>query len=858
VKKKRKKQKKNKTMPLFRNASIAMSLLSWFTTYDGFKNTVFASNGHSGLTAALSSMAIQIVLLGGVLHLCPTILSIYERYKNKKQVRGKWVIRLPYTEEAENTTNKILSKIEQKIEKLSNQYIKGFFKGIMAVINNIMAMGKRLLEKLPFHTKTIVSAAILIIVFLFLLKQKNPLKQGIIIIIVYLVWKFWLFIYHMLMIASVMLLFIFALVTSVTFSYISIVNNMYQTDFAVNANMELDEFIKGTIQEMETDNQEYVDAIRTKLIKQLKKDGEDIIRQSAQSRAKDYAETTAKLLKLVETKELIELNHLYKGISKRKHLLKKSKKSIKYYYRSVKLVYTQALYADFIAAEKLGDTQFAAGLKSKTNNLNRDKYAIYSEYHYQYLRAVKVYNDWIGDLRKKNGKVPSLEKMQSLQDYCATIQSGLKNLKKVINDMEDSFAEQHTRRLLSEAKMNMDSLELEAANVQDKVESLINNSYGKDSLSFEQLIAAFGSSDTSMEDLNDARTQLLEIQGTILSKKKTGDEKTKDITILIHNIENYIDAVTYVNALQSMKQKANINYNIVIEQEKVENNQEEMEIEDTKTDMDTDTEAETRNATTAAVVAVDDSIVTCGSVSIDLSGSTEASIKNNAVASKESESVDENNKNEVEGEKERMDVIDVTSDEWTEIKKSQMTELVGLIYSHPANLYCSAVTRGSIETYLNMNEPEKMKKEAILFKVKTSWDLKNAGNKESIVSRMFNMIPFNKAKEEIVSKEQEQLLIDHEEIYWIIYANYREKAEHYRKAYLDTSESEKAFNLFLGEDSFFPYKGKAIMSFVFAAFLDGGAFMIGLLIFFAQKKKIVYHIKRKKKWLYINKKFLKH
>lgn len=850
----KKKQKKNKTMPLFRNASIAMSLLSWFTTYDGFKNTVFASNGHSGLTAALSSMAIQIVLLGGVLHLCPTILSIYERYKNKKQVQGKWVIRLPYTDEPENTANEILSKIEQRIEKLSNKYIKGFFKGIMAAVNNIMLMGRQVLEKLPFRTKTVVNAAILIIVFLFLLKQKNPLKQGIIIIIVYLVWKFWLFIYHMLMIASVLLLFIFALVTSVTFSYISIVNNMYQTDFAVNANMELDEFIKSTIQEMETDNQEYVDAIRTKLIKQLKKNGKKIIKKSAQSRAEDYAHTTAKLLKLVETKELIQLNKLFGEINKDKELLKNDKNEVKYVYRSIQLAYTQLQYADFIAANGLGDKQFAADLKNKTNNLNRDKYAIYSEYHHQYLRAVKVYNDWISNLRDGEA-VPSLEKMQSLQDYCATIQSGLKNLKEAINGMKNSFAKKHTRRLLSEAKMNMDSLELEAANVQDKVESLINNSYGKDSLSFEQLIAAFGSSATSIEDLNDARTQLLEIQGTILSKKKTGDEKTKDITILIHNIENYIDAVTYVNALQSMKQKANTNYNIVTEQEKMENNQEEIEIEDTETDMDTETEIQ--NATTAAVVDVDDSVITCGSVSIDLSGSTKASIKIKVATSKESESVDENNKNELEEEKEHMDVIDVTSDEWTGIKKSQMTELVGLIYSHPANLYCSAVTRGSIETYLNMDEPEKIKKEAILFKVKTSWDLKNAGNKESMVSHMFNKIPFNKTKKTIVSKDQEKLLIDHEEIYWIIYANYREKAEHYRKAYLDTSESEKAFNLFLGEDSLFPYKGKAVMSFVFAAFLDGGAFMIGLLIFFAQKKKIMYRVKKEKKWLYINKKFLK-
>jgi hypothetical protein len=67
------------------------------------------------------------------------------------------------------------------------------------------------------------------------------------------------------------------------------------------------------------------------------------------------------------------------------------------------------------------------------------------------------------------------------------------------------------------------------------------------------------------------------------------------------------------------------------------------------------------------------------------------------------------------------------------------------------------------------------------------------------------------------------------------------KAYTYRKNYLDTSESEKAFHLLLGGKEYFPYKGKAVLSVLFAAFLDVGAFGIGYFMYrMEENKKQVY------------------
>ncbi len=615
-------KRQNKSyMSLFFNATIVMSLLSWYTTYGGFKNTVFAEGQE--LTAGLASLAIQLILLGGVINYVPVIKTIWRSKKHK------WI-------------------------------------------------------------------------------------------------RFWL-------ITFVTCTFFLSMIASTMFSYISIANTIYKMDFEVNANIKMDEFMRNTMQEMEMDNQKYQDSLRELLITQMKESGEEIILESAFKRAKEYAATTSVLLEIVESKELVfldkDIDHIFKRV-----LLKKNDK-VQYWYNYIRKDYVDRLHRNLINSKNLGSTQFSAGLKNKINNLNRDKYAIYAEYHNQYAFSVDCYNRWISGLKssKNSNSLPTLEEMESLRDFCITIEDGLRNLQKSIDELADGYAEINTKRLISEAKMNMNFLILETDDLTEKVKSLIKNSYGQDSRSIEELISAFGSSETSLVELNNARRQLLEMQGVFLLEK---DEEVRNITLLMNVIERYIYAVEYSKSLDSLKMKVYTNYNIV--NSVGEDGDKNTGLSDVNTD----------SATGGAGVATDIGI-------------------------------EENSWLNV--------VIDVTPDGWKEIKKSQMTELEGLIYGHPLNIY--------------PDEEDDSTNEKKSDKAKTNKYTTDEGE----------------------TNERD--------------SNYISQAELYRKSFLDTSDMEKAYNLLLGKKRLFEYKGKAVLALIFAVFLDFGAFLIGLVMYFSRTRR---------------------
>lgn len=601
-KKKNKKNHKKNHMALFHNATVVMSLMSWYTTYGGFKNTVFVEGQE--LVAGLASMAIQLILLGGVLHIALIFKFILET-KNKKLFK--------------------------------------FFMGAIVVVAFILSM-----------------------------------------------------------------------VTSIMFSYISIANTIYQTDFAVNGNIKMDKFMRNTMQEMETDSEDYLDQMRTNPIEKMKENGEEIIQQSAYKRAKEYAATNSTFLELVEAEELVSLDERIDEIFK-KELLRRGEE-VKYWYQAIRKDYIDNLHRNLINSRNLGNSQFSAGLKNKINNINRDKYAIYAEYHDQYVFAATCYNKWIIGLRGgKEAKdqnikkitekdLPTQEEMESLYDFCEIIKNGLEELEKKIDEIEDDGkAPENTKRLINEAKMNMDSLILETDNIIARVNNLKKSSYGEDAKSFEKLITLFGSSETPLKDLDDARKQLLEIQGAFLSENGENTEdndKVEETSGLIHYIERYIYAVQFSKALEDLKTKVNTNYNIVRSVDEDE--------------------------------AKEDMIATGGAATVSGSGI---------------------------GENVRMNtVVDVTPDGWTEVKKSQMIELEGLIYGHPYNLF--------------------------------SQEVNNSTNKYKVM-------------------ENE---IDGEE------GSYISEAVKYRKAFLDTSDMKKAYNLIWGEKNLFSYKGKAKLALVFAIF----------------------------------------
>lgn len=713
--------------------------MSWYTTFNGFKDSVFA-NGQ-GLIAGLSSMAIQVILLGGILNIIP--ISIDMNNVKKKKVET----------------------------------------------------GKKISAYLGFLAK----------------------------------------------ILCIWLIFILAMVTSITFSYIDIANNIYATDYAVNANIKLDEFMRTTIQGMETDNQEYLDGMRERLIEKLKENGEDIIKESAKKRGKDYAQTTAKLLYLVRTEELISLDDKIFKFENKDLLREKFSPNTKaiYEYHFIKKSYVDKLYKDFIREHDLGNTPFSAGLKNKINNLNRDKLAIFSEYYFQYTVAVKTYNKWLTTLKNGKKEAPSLEKMRSLSEFCETINSGLDKVEDAIDRIREEKAPENTKRIKSEAIQNMDSLKLEADNVKNKVDLLIKHTYfGENSLSFEQLISAFGSSETTLETLDQARKQLLEMQGVFLAgeyneseteenqseteenqsetegNQSEEEEKIGKVTSLMHDIEKYIEAVRYDKNLQLLKQKISKNYNVV-------KNIEKSDYESVKT-------VQPKSVSKSAIYESpqNESMKTAQPKGVSTSAVSESPQNESVSEAALYAEIEENEKNSV---------VSVTSEEWTNEKKKQMVELEGMIFNHPVNLYCPEVEKDGIKDGIKDDITQSPSSNASSHPedVKKIWEKQRLQKTKNISNKIIDFLLHREGED--ITPEEKKCLEGEENKCWTTYYQYKADAVEHRKLYLDTSEMEKAYNLLAGAPEYFPYKGKALMAIVFAMFLDFGAFLLGVVMFFSKK-----------------------
>lgn len=619
--------KGSKVLKLFRYASIAMSLLSCFTTYQGFRNTVFASE-KSGLTAVIASVAVQTVLLAGVLKYFPMRDALLKKCVEETQQQD-----------------------------LGGQQVKNIKTKYRVQISII---------------KTIIG---------------------------------------------------FALATSVLFSYISIVNNMYIDDFSVNANIRLEEFMKSTVNQMEKDNDTYVTELREEVVEQLKKNGQAIIEQSVAERARDYAIATAEITPVRGRKLLIDLNTENGGLEKQSsEPLKLGGETVKI--KRVTDRYAEVEYGKLMEKNpKLKKTKFAHGLKTKINNLNDNIYIVYCNYYNQYYFAVNRYNAWHKKMRKKSP--PSLEELKSLRSSCLSMEKGIHKLLKTIEGVQDGHAKRNTKRLIAEASDNVRPLLDAVKSLKVNVNKMINNSYGKNSKSFPEIISAFGSTATKKKELKAARDQMLEMQGILLKNTSPaaiavneggGSGDTTEVTQLMDNLERYVASVQYNTKLQKLKAQIEKNYNI-----------------------------------------------------------------DNSVKKKKTGNV-----------------ITVNSKRWTRIKKVQMTRFTALIYNHPVNLY---------DNQDESAEPGKTNKNRIfsLF--------------SSLKAKLFHTEP---EEEEHASRK---------------YQGFISKAYTYRKHYLDTSDSEKAYNLLLGGREYFPYKGKAVLSILFAAFLDVGAFGIGYLMYRMEGKE---------------------
>lgn len=275
-------------------------------------------------------------------------------------------------------------------------------------------------------------------------------------------------------------------------------------------------------------------------------------------------------------------------------------------------------------------------------------------------------------------------------------------------------------------------------------------------MSFAEIISVFGSKSAKMEELERARDQMLTMQGIMLQGRDgTGESQTdlREVTDLMESLERYVAAVEYNSRVQELKEQVEVNYNIVSDLQEQEEKKEEPKQEETD-----------------GKKFIEFKFLLTGSAISDTekpSGGEEGT---------------ETAREDEDG------VVTVSPEEWTDIKRIQMTEFTGLIFDHPVNLYCPQVKVGTLETYFLEEQ-----------------------------------------------KETEDGEAGEQKTYQEKFKEFQDSAYAYRKSFLDTSDSEKAYNMLFRRE-YFPYGGKAQLSAAFAIFLDVGAFAIGFLMYRAGKR----------------------
>lgn len=597
---KNKSNRAGKGLSLWQKATVFLSLMSWFTTEQGFQNTVFV--GQNPAWAMFASFAIQTILLAGVLY-------------------GAHIL----------------------------EHFRGFQRGVCIII--------------------------------------------------------W---------ASVA-------IVSIAFSYISISNSMYFVDFAVDGNQVTEKFIRETVQDLEQNNLKRLDEIRPELVKSLRNKGYDVMNTDIQTKAKNYVNVTADFTIPDKEEYLAELEEKYLTKEERKKFVEDK-------CMRVTGEYAQKAYPKTYAEARTPE-YWKKMVAQTINSLNDAGYQQYDNVYQQESVIINKYNE----LRKKindENKFPTLDQMKALKDSCERLEVSITDARDNIRDYKIEnrpYANGKKKKTKKKGTYNIitandyvdkairvfDELSASVKSLKNCVEELIEHSYGTGNKSVDEILALVGNSNADITELDKARRQMLEAQGSIL--KAGGNLNAtliKDVNKLMSDLNNYVDRARYHYDIQVFKEEClNCTFNIVKSKESIQNNR------------------------------------------LNNSSVTGQAVTGQAVTGQAVESLGET-----------MRVIDVTPELWISNRKIHMSKLNALIYNYPVS--------------------------------------------------------------------------DDDNYYKEDLGKFGDQTHRYEKVFLDTSESEKAFGLLFGKNEYFPNKGKAILALAFAAFLDLGAAMVGILIYLVKKKGI--------------------
>lgn len=513
---------------------------------------------------------------------------------------------------------------------------------------------------------------------------------------------------------------------SITFSYISISNSMYYLDFAVDGNQVTEKKLREIVQSIEQNNLEKLEEIRPNLVESLRKKGYDVMNTDIQTKAKNYVDVTSDYQKLEKEEYLAEIEEIY--------LTKMERKKFENNPRlKVTGEYVRQAYPETYKNKATNKEFWKRRVAETINSLNHAGYRQYENVYDQGLAIIKNYNKLRNKININNkNDFPTLDQMKALENACKRLidsitkaRANVKNFEIVDKSYADKSKGKYSiitaNKYVEKACTVFDELSASVKDLQKTVNELIKHSYGEGNKSVDEILALIGNSNADITELDKARKQMLEAQGSILKgvgNNPSGNLVT-EVNDLMSNLNNYVDRVNYHHEISVFKKEClDCTYNIV------------------KTDADIRDKniGETLSGSSATGQSVSGQSVTLQAIS----GSAVKALSAN--------------------EK----VIDVTPELWTSNRKIHMSRLNALIFDYP------------------ISENDNFKK----------------------------------------SLEEFGDLIHRQE-----------------KAFLDTSESVKAYNLLCGDREYFPNKGKARLALAFAAFLDLGAALVGVLIYLVKQRK---------------------
>lgn len=368
---------------------------------------------------------------------------------------------------------------------------------------------------------------------------------------------------------------------SIVFSYISIANSMYHTDFAVNGNQVLELFIRNTVRKLETQNQSEMENLRPELVRNLMEHGYDVMEADVKARAEDFISVTDKYAAIQMYSSLADVEKRY------------FTDGYEYIWDSsgpIKATREYIIAKDFNTYKdhkEKGDF-WADHVVDTINGLNGVSYAAYRDCCGRLNAAIESYNECRNQVI--NGSMPSLQKLKSLVSECETLQKDVNNAIEGTADHEkrgikykgrdDTYDIETANEYVEVARGRMTPLADSVEDLIGVVKDFISNSYGDDNKSVDEILALIGNSNAELSELEKARDQMLTAQGSILQnmiRENTGAESgsknieqmLSEVNELMTQLDTYVNKAEYMQSISTFKKSYLVNsYNIIEESEK--------------------------------------------------------------------------------------------------------------------------------------------------------------------------------------------------------------------------------------------------------------------------------------------------